>query len=131
MHAVLEGCLNHVGLHHQVLVDEVGWVGVIGMDAADLGRGQVHLGGLFLFEEFLYGGLVGQVQLLVGSCDDGGRGHGFQLAHDGRAHHATVAGDVDAGRCCHLSFFRLGAANNDRIWRLLHWFYLSIALQTS
>jgi hypothetical protein len=30
---VLVSCMDDVGLDHQVLVDEVGWVGVVGVDA--------------------------------------------------------------------------------------------------
>jgi hypothetical protein len=37
--------VDDVGLDHQVLVDELGRVGVVGVDAADLGRGQIHLVG--------------------------------------------------------------------------------------
>ena len=39
--------VDHVSLHHQVLVDELGRVGVVGVDAAYFGCGQVDLGWLF------------------------------------------------------------------------------------
>lgn len=61
LHAVPESRVNHVGLHHQVLVDELGRVGVVGVDAAYFGGGHVNLGGLFLGKEGLHGGLVGEV----------------------------------------------------------------------
>ena len=70
LHAVAKRRLNHVGLDHQVLVDEVGRVGVVGVDTAYLGGGQVDLVWAFGFEEGSDGGLVGQVKLGVGTGDD-------------------------------------------------------------
>ena len=61
LYTVPESFFNDVGLDHQVLVDELGRVGVVGVDAADFGGSQVHLGGLFLGKESLHGGLVGEV----------------------------------------------------------------------
>jgi hypothetical protein len=105
LHAVVESSVNHVGLNHQVLIDEVSRVGVVGVNAAHLGCGHVDLVGLFLGEEGLHGSLVGQVELGVGASDDAVRGlaSGQQLANDGGADHAAMAGDVDAGLgVCHL-----------------------------
>jgi len=103
LHAVPEGGFDHVGLDHEVLVNEVGGVGGVGVDAADLGRSQVDLIGLLCRKEAAHGGLVGQVELGVGAGDDVALGHaiGLQLAHDGRADHAAVAGHVDAGLGAH------------------------------
>ena len=69
------------------------------MDAADLGGGQVDLVGLFGGQEGAHGGLVGEVELGMGAGDDVARGVALrqQLAHDGRADHAAMAGDVDSG----------------------------------
>ena len=97
---VLEGRVDHVGLHHQVVVDEVGRVDVVGVDAADAGGSQVDLVGALGGKEGAHGGLVGQVQLGVGAGENvaGRLALREQGAHDGRADHAAVAGDVDAGR---------------------------------
>ena len=97
MHAVAEGRVDDVGLHHQVLVDEFGRVGVVGVDAAHLGGGQVDLVGLLRREEGAHGSLVGKVQFRMGAGDDalGRVALGQQLAHDGRADHAAMAGHVD------------------------------------
>jgi len=40
---VLVGRVDDIGLDHQVLVDEVGWVGVVGVDAPYFGCCQVDL----------------------------------------------------------------------------------------
>ena len=100
LHAVLERRINHVGLHHQILVDEVGRVGVVGMNATDLGGGQIDLSGLLRSKKRAYSRLVGQVELFMGAGDDafGHLAGGQQLANNGRAHHAAMAGDVDARR---------------------------------
>ena len=103
--AALKDRINHVSLNHEVLVDEFGRVGVVGMNAAYLGGGQVDLVRLFSLEEGAHGGLVGQVQLGMGAGEDafGGVASGQQLANDGRAVHAAVACHVDAGwDVCHL-----------------------------
>ena len=97
MHAIAEGRVDDISLHHQVLIYEFGWVDVVGMNAAHFGGGQVNLVGLFFSKERVDGGLVCQVQLDMGAGDDafGRLALGSQLAHDGRAHHAPVASDVD------------------------------------
>ena len=40
---VLPGRVDDVGLDGQVVADELGRVGVVGLDAAHLGRGQEHV----------------------------------------------------------------------------------------
>ncbi len=104
LHAGSKGRVNHIGLDHQVLVDELGRVGVVGVNAAHLGCGQVHLVGLFCGKEGAHSGLIGQVQLSVHSRDDGvGRmPMRQQMAHDGRTHHAPVACDVNFGSGSHV-----------------------------
>lgn len=93
----LSGCVDDVGFHHQVLVDEFGRVGVVGMNATHLGCSQVDLIGLFCGEKFAHCRLVGQVQLGVGAGDDVGMPLRLQSAYDGRTDHATVACDVNFG----------------------------------
>jgi len=39
LHAILEGSIDDVGLHHQVLINEVCGIGVVGVYAAYLGGG--------------------------------------------------------------------------------------------
>jgi hypothetical protein len=86
--------MGNVGPHHQVLIDELGRIGVVGMDAAHFDGGQVHLGGLFGLEKCLNGGLVSEVQFCVGSGNDVCLAVVLQNSNDGTANHATVAGDV-------------------------------------
>ena len=103
MHAIAKGRIDDVSLHHQVLIDEFGRVDVVGVDAAHLGSGQVDLVRLFFGKECVDGGLIRQVQFRVDTGDDAFRRVPLdqQLTHDGRAHHATVASDVDFGMLGH------------------------------
>jgi hypothetical protein len=100
--------VNDVGLDHQVLVDELGRVAVVGVNAADFGGGQVNLVGAFLGKEGIDGRLIGEVEFGVAAGEDLGRGARVaggraarwriaQLPHDGRTDHAAMAGDVDPG----------------------------------
>ena len=84
-YATAKGRFNHIGLHHQVLVDEVCRVCVVGVDAAHLGCGQIHLIGFAFCEKGLHLGLVAQVQFGVAAGNDGFSRHaiGQQFAHDG------------------------------------------------
>lgn len=69
LHAIAKGRVDDVSLHHQVLIDEFGWIGVVGVDAAHLRGGQVDLVRLFGGKERADGGLVCQVQLCMGAGD--------------------------------------------------------------
>lgn len=56
------GVMDDVGLDDQIVVDELGRVGVVGVDAADLGCGQEDVVGALAFEEGADGLLVHEVQ---------------------------------------------------------------------
>ena len=96
--AVTPGRLNDVGFDQEVLVEEFGRVGVVGVDAADLGRREVDLGRALFGEKGFDGGLVGQVEFGVGAGDEMGVAGAFEGAHQGGADHAAMAGDVNRGR---------------------------------
>ena len=95
LHARLPRLVDDVGFDHQVLVDELGRVGVVGVDATDLGCCKVNLIRFFCLEESPYGGLVGEIKLGVGAGNDVGLTLGLQHTDDGGANHATVACYVD------------------------------------
>jgi hypothetical protein len=62
--------VDDVHLDHQVLVDELGRIAVVGVDAADLGRSDINPTRLLGGKEGVDGPLVGQIQLSVGPGDD-------------------------------------------------------------
>ena len=89
--------VDQVALDEQVLIEEVSAVEVVGLDAADLGSGDEDVVRLLLSQEGVHGALVDQVQLGVGAGDEVVVAQRLQAPHDGRTHHAAVAGDVDLG----------------------------------
>ncbi len=109
-HARLVGGVDHVGLNHQVVVQKLGPVGIVGQDAADLGRRQEHVVRFFFPEKFVDFQLVAQVQgagrrqrkLRVALSQ--------QPAVDGRTHHAAMAGNVYFVLFLHGKFSALAAA---------------------
>ena len=60
-HARVKGLVDYIALDHQVFVNEISWISVVGMDAADLGGGKNnHIGPLGL-HEIAHRQLAGQV----------------------------------------------------------------------
>lgn len=86
------GRMNHVGLDHQILVDEFGRIGVVGMDAAHLCRRQDHVVDRVLGKPGLDLRLVGQVAIGTIRRQHLNVPAPLQLAHDGRADHPAMPG---------------------------------------
>ncbi len=95
LHAAAEGGVDDVGLDHQVFVDELGGIGVVGVDAADLGRREVNLVRALGEEELVNAPLVDQIEFRMGARDDAGGALCAQAAHDRRTDHAAMPGNVD------------------------------------
>jgi hypothetical protein len=51
--------MDDIGFHHQVLINELCWVGIVGVYPAHLRRGQINLVWLFLGDEGLHCRLIG------------------------------------------------------------------------
>ena len=85
--------MDDVGLHHEVLVQELRSVDVVRVDPADFGCGEVDLLGFFAFEERINCLLVRKIQFRPGARDDVGKALRLQIAHDGRSDHAAVPCD--------------------------------------
>lgn len=96
--AGLEGAMDDVVLDSEVFVNEVGAVGVVGVNAADFCGGHEDVVGFLGFEEVEYGALIKKVELLPCAGDEVGIAARLQAAHDGGADHAAVAGDVNFRR---------------------------------
>ena len=64
LHADLISVVNDVGLDDQVCVDEIRRVGVVGMNAADLGGGQKDVDWPFCLEECAHCGLIHEIKRL-------------------------------------------------------------------
>ena len=88
--------MDYVALHHEVLVDEIGAVGVVGMFAAYFRSSQEHHIDLFTSEEILHRPLVDQVQFGVGTRDKVSIVLPFKLPQNCLADQAAVPGNVNA-----------------------------------
>lgn len=95
-HATAPRRFNHAGLDLEVVEQEIGRVGVVGLDATYLGRRQHHHRGLVLGKPALHSRAVFQIQLGAAGCDQVGVARPLQRAADGAARHAAVAGHEDA-----------------------------------
>lgn len=108
------GGMDDVGFDHQVLVDEFGRIAVVGVDAANFGRGEVDLLGLLFGEEGVDCLLLGEVEFHVRAGKEL-RHSGWVIAagtasaitgklpDDGRADHAAMARDLDFCGLSHAS----------------------------
>jgi len=93
--AVAPGLVEHVILDEQVLVDELRRIGVVGQNAADPGRGQEDVIGLFLGKECRDRLLIQQIKFRVGPGEQVGVSISAQSTEQCRAHQAAMAGYVD------------------------------------
>ena len=105
----LMGGMDQVGLDHEVVIEEVRPVDVVGVDAPHLGRGDEDVGGPFAFHHGADGGLVPQVEFAACEGDGVGQSGGGEGPAEGAAHHAAVAGNVESGVGVHQDSVRLEA----------------------
>ena len=99
----IEGLMYHVTLNHQVLVDELRGVGVIGVNSANFCCGKNNHVWPLRLHEVADGQLVGQIQLGMGAGDNIFLTSGPKLPGDRAAYHAAVASDVILSHCVSLS----------------------------
>lgn len=92
---VLVGCMYDIGLDHQIFVDELRRIGVVGKDAADLGGCQKYVVRVFLGEKGIHRLLAGQVQFGVRPEDNVFISFTPQRLAQGRAHKAAVPGYIN------------------------------------
>ena len=93
------GGLDDIRLDHQVLVDELGRVGVVRVDSAHLRGGKINLVGFFRSEERTHSRLIRQVELAVATRDHIPAPAAFEMAEDrrhaGKRSHRRVDGVDD------------------------------------
>ena len=89
------GLVDDIGLDHQIDVDELGRIGVVGMDAADLGGGQDHMVDFLMAEKIPHRRLTGEIEFGMAAGDDLPAAEVLQLPDDGRTDHAAMSGDID------------------------------------
>ena len=98
-HPGREGLMDDIALDHQVLIDEIGGIAVVGMDPADLRGGKDHHVRAHLLHEAAHRPLVGEVERVPAAGDEferlSRRPPRLERPQDGAAHHAAMAGDED------------------------------------
>ena len=92
--AIPESSLDHIGLDHQVLVNEVCRIGTIGMDATNFCCCQVDLIWLFRRKKTSNSGLVSQIKFSTSPGNNVSLASLLQGANNRRAHHASVASNI-------------------------------------
>jgi len=62
--------MDDVSLYRQVIINKVSWKGVVSINTAYLGRGQIDLIWLLYFKESLYSSLIGEIELRMSTSDN-------------------------------------------------------------
>ena len=88
--------MDHRGVNHHVVVDEFGWPGGIGHDAADGAGNQVNILGPVGAEPVIDGGLISQIELVACRGLDVFEAQVFEAANDRGADEPAMTGDEDA-----------------------------------
>ena len=86
LYVVTKAFANHVLLNLQVLVDEIGPVGVVGHDASHVSGSQNHIFGLFGIEEGTNSHTIHQIEFVVALTDQVGISFLKKVVPDGRTH---------------------------------------------
>ena len=96
------GCVDDIGLDHQVFINELGRISIVGMYTADSGGSEINLIWLFCREKGVDRSLAGKVEFSMSSGDDVSSPLTLKSSHDSGTDHATVASDVDLGLFFHV-----------------------------
>jgi len=94
---VTVGAVDDVVLDLEVVEEKLGGLVVVGVDAADFGRGEEDVFRLFAGVELLDGGGIAEVQFGVGAANEVGKAEALERAPEGAAQQSAVAGDLGAG----------------------------------
>jgi hypothetical protein len=116
--SVFIGCVNDIGLNDKVIVDEVSRVGIVGVDASDLGCGQENVFWSLTLEKILYILLDFKIQLLMGPQDEVLVSLRLETTMDGRANEARMTSNVDFGREIHKVKVEVTSAGVSCSWQL-------------
>ncbi len=100
LHADAVGGVDDRGVDHQIVVEELGRIRVVGMDAADLSGRQDDLLGPVVGHPLLDLALVAKVDLVTGCGQNVVETTLVQTAKERRPHQSTVPSDEDLGIRC-------------------------------
>ena len=85
--------LDEVGLHHQVIVEKFGPVGIVGVDASHFGSRNQNISRALLLKVGLHRRLVAGIQFAAARAKQAGITADLQKASKGRADHPPGPGD--------------------------------------
>lgn len=57
--------VDHIALNHEVVVNVICWVSIVGVDATYFGSSQINLSGLFVRKKILHSLLVAKIQFVT------------------------------------------------------------------
>src|SRR3569832_1999210 len=100
-HLLLVGAVDQIARDHEIVVDEVRGITVVGRDAADLRGGEEDVPRPRFAIIGAHRGLVAQIDLRAIGDDEVAVSIAFELAYQRRAHQTVMAGDVNAGISFH------------------------------
>ena len=88
--------MNNIGLNHQILVNELRRIAIVGMNTANFCRCQVDLCGLFTLKKCPNRRLTSEVKLSMRSEQQipGVQPLGKEVTHNGRTNHSLMTGNV-------------------------------------
>ena len=98
LYAMLPRRVNDVGLDDQVVAKKLGWIRVVGVNAADLRGRQVHLVDIISGKPCIYFRLVAEIQF-VATGDNRFYAVRLQPTNDGRTHQAFMACNKYLAHC--------------------------------
>jgi hypothetical protein len=96
------GGFDDVSLNYEVIIDEVSWVGSIGINPSHLSCGQKNVFRSLTPEKVLYILLDFKVQFLMSSQDKVAVALRLEPPQDSGANQARMTSDVDVGRFIHI-----------------------------
>jgi hypothetical protein len=95
------GGVNDVGLDGEIIIDEIGRISVIGVDAADFRRGEDDRIRAILLQPDFHGDLITEVDHGTVHFEDGLSSR-LEMPGHGGADHAFMSGDPNSARARHI-----------------------------
>ena len=95
MHLISEGSMNNIGFNHQVLVDELSWIGVVSVDAAHTTGSYEHELRPLALEEAVYIHLLGEIEFGVCASDDIVVADGLKAAYNSGPSESAMSSNKD------------------------------------
>ena len=93
--------MEHIGLNHQIFINELAPVGIIGKNSPNFRRGKKNVLGLFDGKKVGHRPLIDKIQFTMAAGDDICVTQSRESSDNGRAHQAAMAGHIDFGISLH------------------------------